>query len=132
MACWALRHTGNNIGIILDIHRRKLSSRAVYLGSVRVFMREDPDTHAWERNPSAKLVIIIVPRSLSLSLSSSGGFTPCQSGDDDYFMNETRRKPTTGAQCPTPLWSWTTGMFRGRIGLLGFNASATARVISRR
>ena len=51
-------------------------------------------------------------------LSLSGGFTPCrhlrpssgqehtvieliQSGDDDYLMNESRRKPTTLTQCPT-------------------------------
>ena len=48
----------------------------------------------------------------------SGGFTPCrhlrpssgrehiQSGDDDYLMNETRRKPTTGRQSPTLFDKW--------------------------
>ena len=57
------------------------------------------------------------------SLSLSGGFTPCrhispslgrehtfffsllQSGDD-YLMNETRRKPTTGRRCPTLFDKW--------------------------
>ena len=49
--------------------------------------------------------------------SLSGGFTPCrhhrpssgpehshkliQSGDDDYLMNDTWRKPITGTRCPT-------------------------------
>ena len=58
----------------------------------------------------------------------SEGFTPCRhlrpssgqehtvvwlihSGDDDYLMNETRKKPTTRTGCPTnPAWrnrSWT-------------------------
>ena len=27
-------------------------------------------------------------------------------GDDDYLMNETRRKPTTGARCPTLFERW--------------------------
>ena len=46
----------------------------------------------------------------------SGGFTASkaenlqsegiQSGDDDYLMNETRRKPTTGTLCPTLFDKW--------------------------
>ena len=55
-------------------------------------------------------------QALSLFWSLSGGFTPClrsssepehtvvlliQSSEDDYLMNETRRKPTTRTQCPT-------------------------------
>ena len=28
------------------------------------------------------------------------------SGDDDYLMNETRRNPTTGGQCPTLFPKW--------------------------
>ena len=53
----------------------------------------------------------------------SGGFRPCrhlrpssgrehtivqliQSGDDDYLMNETRRKPTTGRQSPSLSDKW--------------------------
>ena len=58
-------------------------------------------------------------------LSLSGDFTPCrhlrpssgrehtvvdlqhiQSGDDDYLMNGTRRKPTTGTRCPTLFDKW--------------------------
>ena len=55
--------------------------------------------------------------------SLSGGFMPCrhlrpssgrehtiaeliQSGDDDYLMNETRRKPTTGRQSPSLCDKW--------------------------
>ena len=58
-----------------------------------------------------------------LSLSLSWGFTPCrhlkpssgrehtivyliQSGDDDYLMNETRRKPTAGRQSPSRSDKW--------------------------
>ena len=44
-------------------------------------------------------------------VSLSGGFKSktyhIQSGDDDYLMNETRRKPTTGTRCPTLLISGT-------------------------
>ena len=57
-----------------------------------------------------------------MSLSLSGGFYAqsaseaifkartysrkiIQSGDDDYLMNETRRKPTTGRQSPS-LFEW--------------------------
>ena len=29
-----------------------------------------------------------------------------QPGNDDYLMNETRRKPTTGTQCPTLFARW--------------------------
>ena len=29
-----------------------------------------------------------------------------QSGDDDYLMNETRRKPTTATRCPTLFDKW--------------------------
>ena len=29
-----------------------------------------------------------------------------QSGDDDYLMNETIRKPTTGTRCPTLFDKW--------------------------
>ena len=27
-------------------------------------------------------------------------------GDDDYCMNETGRKPTTGTRCPTVFYKW--------------------------
>ena len=57
------------------------------------------------------------------SLGLSGGFMPCrhlrpssrrehtiveliQSGDDDYLMNESRRKPTTGRQSPSLFNKW--------------------------
>ena len=56
-------------------------------------------------------------------LSLRGGFTPCrhlrpssgrehtvvlliQSGADDYWMNETGKKPTTGTRCPTLFDTW--------------------------
>ena len=58
------------------------------------------------------LLLDCVPPAISMELSLSGGVTPCRhlrpssgqehtvvkvfhSGDDDYLMNETRRKPTT-------------------------------------
>ena len=60
---------------------------------------------------------------MSCFFSLSGGFTPCQhlrpssgrehtivyliqSGDDDYLINETRRKPTTGRQSPSLCDKW--------------------------
>ena len=48
----------------------------------------------------------------------SGGLTPCrhlrpssgreliQAGDDDYLMNKTRRKPTTGTGCAALFDKW--------------------------
>ena len=38
--------------------------------------------------------------------SSGREHTLIQSGDDDYWMNETRRKPTTGRQSPSLFDKW--------------------------
>ena len=67
-------------------------------------------------------MIKLLNECLQLVWSLSGSFTLCrhlrpssgrehtlvliQSGDDDYLINETMRKPTTGTRCPTLFGKW--------------------------